>query len=234
MMVTATTLALMISHLSHGIFPEDLAKAQAATEQDSSLSVPAVYDAGWIGVRSALIMVVPILLALQNPSAYVMLLMKGALLARQVETASARAAGWELIGSTLVGGMAALIFWGVIGLWPNLLILALGFSIISFFIARWMYAVSPSRVSFDFWSNSLLTTIILIGPSVSDSQSGRDIDQASIIRMAAFVALSVYALMLVHLLDFARASYWQLRRERKAKLSDIKHRQVDGSANHIV
>lgn len=103
-----------------------------------------------------------------------------------------------------MGGVAALIFWAVISLWPNLLILALGFGVISFFIARWMYAVVPNRLTFDFWNNSLLTMIILIGPTVSDSQSGTDIDQAIVIRMAIFIALSFYAFVLVHVLDYWR------------------------------
>lgn len=221
MMVAATALALVISQLAHGLFPEDQAEPQAASNQGAILLPPADHDAGWVGVRAALIMVVPILLALQNPGAYIMLLMKGALLARQVETASARTAGWELIGSTLVGGIGALILWGLIGLWPNLLILSLGFGIISFFIARWMYEVSPSRFSFDFWNNSLLTMIILIGPSVGDSQSGRDIDQAIFIRMAAFIALSLYAIALVHLLDFMRASYRKRRGTTEADISNV-------------
>lgn len=207
MLMGATALALIISQLSHRCFPEVPATAQAATGQDVSLPLPVVSNAGWIGFRAALIMGVPILLALQNPGAYIMLLMKGALLARQVETASARSAGWELIGSTLVGGIAASIGWTVIGLWPNLFILALVFGIISFLMARWMYAISPSRFNFDFWNNSLLTMIILLGPSVSDSQSGNDIDQAIIIRMAAFIALSFYAFALVHLLDYMRDNY---------------------------
>jgi hypothetical protein len=207
MIVAATVIALVISRLSHGLFPEGPANQQDPAEQDSPLPTPAVSNAGWIGVRAALIMAVPILLALQNPGAYVMLLMKGALLARQVETASARSAGWELIGSTLAGGVAALIFWAVISLWPNLLILAFGFGVISFFIARWMYAVVPNRLTFDFWNNSLLTMIILIGPTVSDSQSGTDIDQAIVIRMAMFIALSFYAFALVHVLDYWRDNY---------------------------
>src|SRR4029077_20661964 len=44
-----------------------------------------------------------------------------------------------------------------------------------------------------FWSNALITMLILLGPAIEDSASGKSVFQASAVRTGLFVAIALYA-----------------------------------------
>ncbi|MGB5011037.1 MAG: hypothetical protein WBO88_12265, partial [Candidatus Dechloromonas phosphoritropha] len=57
-----------------------------------------------------------------------------------------------------------------------------------------------------FWSNALITALILLGPAIEDSASGKSVLQASTVRTGLFVAVALYAWGTVWLLERWRAA----------------------------
>ena len=55
--------------------------------------------------------------------------------------------------------------------------------------------------------NSLMTLIILLGQSVQDSTSGKDVQTAFAVRMALFIGVTLYACLMVYLLEQRTRSY---------------------------
>jgi hypothetical protein len=68
-------------------------------------------------------------------------------------------------------------------------------------LARKLYGLSPGRFSPGFWLNTLVTLIILLGQSVQDSLAGKDVYTAFAVRMGLFIAVTLYACLMVYLLD---------------------------------
>ena len=68
-------------------------------------------------------------------------------------------------------------------------------------VARRLYGLAPTRLSPGFWLNGLVTMLILLGLSVEDSANGKDVYGAFALRMGLFVAISLYAWLMVYLLD---------------------------------
>jgi hypothetical protein len=68
-------------------------------------------------------------------------------------------------------------------------------------LARKLYALSPTRFTPGFWLNTLITLIILLGQSVQDSAAGKDVYTAFAIRMGLFILVTLYACLMVHLLE---------------------------------
>jgi hypothetical protein len=186
--------AIVIAHLAHALFPEP---------PGAPLPVPPPPPAeiGWVAVRAALIMLPPLVLALANPGAYLMLLFKGVSLAQQAEGSSTRRMARETVSATAAGAAAALIFWNVLQLWPGLLLLGLGMALATLIMARPLYGAVASRLPRDWWQFALTTLILLLGPAVADSASADNIQRAMLVRLATFVALGIYATLAVYLLD---------------------------------
>jgi hypothetical protein len=51
------------------------------------------------------------------------------------------------------------------------------------------------------WLNTFITLIILLGQSVQDSALGKDVYTAFAVRMGLFIAVTLYACLMVRLLD---------------------------------
>jgi hypothetical protein len=190
--------AVIIAHLAHALFPEPPGSAVAPPPP-----LPPG-NTGWIALRTAVIILPPLLLALSNPASYIMLLIKGASLAQQAESTTTRRMAGEIVGATAVGGIAALMFWNLLQLWPGLLLLTLGMALVGLIMARPLYGAVKSRFSPDFWQFALTTMVILIGPAVADTASADNIQRLMFVRFLTFLALGVYAAAAVHLLDRSR------------------------------
>ena len=203
LLVLATVLAVIIAHVAHALLPE--------TEPPATRPSAAPADAAWIGLRSALIMLPPLLMALNNPGTYIMLLMKGAQLSQQVQATDTRVMARELVLSTATGGAAAMAIWWVLGLWPVLVLLVLLLMLATLLLARPMYGAVASGRRFSHWQNALVTMIIILGPAVEDSANATDIGRQMLTRIVMFIGLSLYAATMVALLDNARTRRLEAR-----------------------
>lgn len=191
--VLLTTLCVAFSHL---LFPEPkglppAAKTAAMGHERST----------WIALRAMLVVMPAWLLALIDPASYMPLVMKSVNLGQQVCSTNARDAARELLGSTLLGGMLAIIFWTLLSILPHLWMFFLLMLLFALLIARRLYRLSNTRFGPSFWLNTAATLIILLGQSVQDSASGKDVHTAFAIRMGLFILVTLYACAAVYLID---------------------------------
>lgn len=168
---------------------------------------PPVVDqaqAKWQALRATLIVLPPVLMAFSNPAMYMPAILKTVLLGQQGSVVSARAAGRELLGSTLLAGWFAILFWFGLKIWPSLWMFFLWMLIIGIYTGSKLYGISPTRFAPSFWINMLVTLLILLGPAVEDSASGKDVYKAFAMRFGLFVAITFYAWLSILALEWLR------------------------------
>ena len=204
-LVKGLFLAVTSLTISHWLFPEP-ASAPVAKPPPSLSNI----ETGWLALRATLVVLPAFLLAMIDPASYLPIVMKAVGLGQQTCATSARSAGQELLGSTLLGGLMAILFWCALSLFVNLWMFFLWMLLFGLLVARRLYGLSPTLQKPGFWINSLATLIILLGQSVQDSAAGKDVYTAFAIRMGLFILVTLYACAMVYLLD--------TRRERRQAL----------------
>ena len=198
-LVKGLFLAVTTLTISHWLFP-DPASAPAAKPGPSLTPT----ESGWLALRATLVVLPTFLLAMIDPASYLPIIMKAVSLGQQSCATSARTAGQELLGSTLLGGLMAILFWCALSLFVNLWMFFLWMLLFGLLAARKLYGLALTRQPPSFWLNSLATLIILLGQSVQDSAAGKDVYTAFAIRMGLFILVTLYACVMVHLLDTRR------------------------------
>ncbi|MNQ29157.1 hypothetical protein D3C85_424670 [compost metagenome] len=198
-LVKGLFLAVTALTISHWLFP-DPASAPAAKPGPSLTPT----ESSWLALRATLVVLPTFLLAMIDPASYLPIIMKAVSLGQQSCATSARTAGQELLGSTLLGGLMAILFWCALSLFVNLWMFFLWMLLFGLLAARKLYGLALTRQPPSFWLNSLATLIILLGQSVQDSAAGKDVYTAFAIRMGLFILVTLYACVMVHLLDTRR------------------------------
>jgi hypothetical protein len=198
-LVKGLLLAVLMHAFSHWIFPDP-----AGAEGLPVAPVLAEREASWMALRATVVVLPAFLLALTDPAGYLPIIIKAVSLGRQSCTTTARGAARELLGSTLLGGVLAITFWGALSLFVHLWMFFLWMFLFALLLARKLYALSPTRYPPSFWLNTLVTLIILLGQSVQDSVVGKDVYMAFFVRMGLFIAVSLYACLVLQLLDQPR------------------------------
>lgn len=201
-MVAGLILAVVVGMFSHWLFPEP---ANAPPPPAPPIFPASEVDR--VALRATLIVIPAFLLALIDPTTYLPIVLKAVNLGQQSETTSARNAARELIGSTLLGGLLAFLFWNALSLFVHLWMFFLWMLLFALIVARKLYGLKPGRLSPGFSLNSLMTLIILLGQSVQDSTSGKDVQTAFAVRMALFIGVTLYACLMVYLLEQRTRSY---------------------------
>jgi hypothetical protein len=192
-------LAIASQWIVYPFFPEDPQKKIAA--------LPPAVDASlthWIALRSALIVLPPVLMAFSNPSLYIPTIMKSVMLAQQGSVVNARTAGRQMLGATFVAGFFAILFWFALKICPNLWMFFLLMLLFGLYFAAKLYGIIPSRYPAAFWQDVVVNLLILLGPAVEDSASGKDVYQAFAVRFSLFVAVSLYAWVAIAALEWLR------------------------------
>jgi hypothetical protein len=191
----------LVGGVSHAFFPDP--------PRPAGKKPPPAVDretASWIALRGMLVVLPAFVLALTDPSSYLATIMKSAQLGQQAGSTDTRRAGVELVGSTLAAAGIALVVWVGLSLWPSLWMLVLWMTGAALWVGARLYRVVPTAFSPAFWSNALVTTIILIGPAIEDSANGSAVLQASAVRVGLFVGVSLYAWGMVWALERWRAA----------------------------
>ena len=198
-LVKGLLLAVMVSALMHGLFPETI----SARPRAAARAMPADQIIH-IALRAALVVMPAYLLAMTDPASYMPIIMKSVSLGRQSCTTSARDAARELIGSTVQGGLLAIAFWFALRLSVHLWMFFLWMLLFGLLVGRKLFRINPTRYSPGFWLNSLVTMIILLGQSVQDSVAGKDVYSAFAVRMGLFLAVTLYACLMLLIFDRQR------------------------------
>ena len=185
--------------LSHWLFPEP-PNAPVAAPPPVAMDV----DAGWIGLRAALVVLPSFLLALSDPASFIPLIWKSVGLGQQACATNAQSAMREILGATLLGGLLAVLFWSALTVFPDLWMFFLWTLLFTLVFARKLYGLGGTRLSPGLCMNTLVTMVLLLGQSVQDSMAGKDVYTAFAIRMGLFTAVTLYACAMVYLIDRQR------------------------------
>lgn len=193
---------ILVSGASHALFPDAPVTGATAT-------TPATLgreSASWLALRATLVVTPVFVLALTNPSFYLAAVMKSVALGQQAGSTSARSAGRDLVGSTLMGAWMAALVWLGLSLRPNLVMLVLWMVAAALWAGARLFRVKATSLRPSFWSNALVTMLILLGPAIEDSAHGKDVFSASAMRVGVFVGVALYAWGTVWALERWRAS----------------------------
>ena len=191
--------AVLCQWLAYQLFPEDPVSTPQSPEP-----IPAREKSSWVALRATLIVFPAYLLALINPAMYLPIIMKSVSLGQQGMETGAGGAGRELLGSTFLGGFFAIVLWWALGMLPNLWMFFLWMLLFGLYYSGKIYGLIATRFPASFWINVVVTMLILLGPAVQDSNSGKDVYKAFAVRMALFVAVTVYAWAAIVALEYIR------------------------------
>ncbi|HEX3141464.1 MAG TPA: hypothetical protein VHQ87_15505 [Rhizobacter sp.] len=191
----------LVSGVSALLFPD----TAEAGPQGKERPPPDHTQARWIALRTTVIVMPVFVLALINTS-YLAAVMKTVTLGQQASELTARSAGRELVGSTLMGAFVALAVWSGLSLWPTLWMLILWLMSAALWTGSGMLRTRTTRFSPSFWSNALITALILLGPAIEDSASGKSVLLGSAMRTSLFVGVALYAWATMWLIERWRAS----------------------------
>ncbi len=212
MMGLGILIGTLVNRLAHALFPP-LPVAGAAAR-----AAPAPPEHPERLALRAVAMVVPVwLLALGNPAFYIPAVMKTVTLAQQSTSLNARLAGQELVLSTLMGALLAFALWLGLSLWPSLLMLVLMLALMTLWLARRLVRLVAGRFPPSFWSNAWITALILFGPAIEDSATGKDVWLAAAMRCGLYLVVAGYGWLCILLLE----QWWPVGRPlAEAKLGD--------------
>lgn len=188
--------AVLVLGCCHWLFPEP----PGMPVPPPAPLLPAV-EASRMALRAALVVIPAFLLALTDPLGYMPIILKSVSLGRQSCVTAAHGAAREIIGSTLLGGALAILFWCALRPFVSLWMYFLWMLLFALVAARKLYRLSPTRYPPSFWLNTLVTLIILLGQSVQDSVAGKDVYTAFAVRMGLFIAVTLYACLMLQLLE---------------------------------
>jgi hypothetical protein len=184
-----TLTGALVSSASNALFPDP--PAPAANRPPPAF---ASHEAArWVALRATMIVMPVFVLALTNPSFYFAAIMKTVALSQQAGEVEARFAGSELLGSTLMGALVAAVVWLGLSLHPNLWMLALWMMGAALWTGSGIFGTRSTSFRPSFWSNALITMLILLGPAIEDSASGKSVFEASAVRTGLFVGVALYA-----------------------------------------
>ncbi len=219
MIIQALVLGITIAAICHSLiyllFPEDPPQKSSPEDNQSidqekdqpSTEVKNAVQSNWIAIRSTLIVFPAYLLLLSNPMVYLPIAMKAVLLSQQSSTLDAKSAGWELIGSTFLGGLFAVLFWSALGIWTNLWMFFLWMLLFGLYVSCKIYQLIPGRFPASFWLNTVVTMLIMVGPAVEDSANGKDVYAAFFSRSVLLILITLYALLAVYFLEYVNSHY---------------------------
>ena len=197
------SLIAMLSHLIIADPRQDMPVIGPASAGDDGARKIDLAAARSHAMRS-LLLVMPILLwfLLSAASASNMaVLIKVAAMGQEVSLGSTRSAARSLILSTLAGGLAAILAWQFLSMWPSLLLYVLLIALAGIIFGTRVFSGGGLRPGAATWSYAYLTMIVVLAPAVLDGDSGSSADALFYGRLFMFGWATVYGVVAVYVFD---------------------------------
>ena len=99
-----------------------------------------------------------------------------------------------------------LAVWMGLSLWPSLWMLVLWMMAAALWAGSALFSLRRTQFRPSFWSNALITALILLGPAIEDSASGKSVLVGAVTRTGLFVGVALYAWATVWLLERWRSA----------------------------
>ena len=205
-LVIGAVAGVAIALISHLVIPDPpiaLPAAAPAPGSPGSKKEPDLAQARHSAMRS-LAVVFPILLwfLLSGASAAnVAVMIKVAAMGQEVSQQSTRAAAKSLVFSTLAGGLAAVLAWHVLSVWPSLTLFVLLVALAGLFFGRYIFEGRGPAADAATWTYAFLTMIVVLAPAVLDSSFGSAAGARFYDRLFMFGWATLYAVVAVFVFD---------------------------------
>lgn len=211
-LIGGSAIAVVCHSVACLVFPEhDLIAEPTAPDAAPVAASASASDTRWLAIRATLILLPAYFMVLVNPTLYMPLIMKSANLGQQASMLEARVAARELLLSTALAGVCAVMFWFALKLAPSLWFFGWWMLLFMLYLAGKLHGALASRFGATFWQAVAIQMLILLGPAVQDSANGNDVYQAFAIRFSLFMVVTLYAISAIWLLE-----YWRERRSERA------------------
>jgi hypothetical protein len=203
-----------VALFSHLVIPDRAAEPPAETAGDAPGAAASVdlARARHSAMRS-LAVVLPILLwfLLSGASAANMAVMiKVSAMGQEVSQQSTRNAAKSLIFSTFAGGLAAVIAWKILSVWPSLTLYALLVALAGLFFGQRIFEGRGLHKHAATWTYAFLTMIVVLAPAVLDSDFGSAAGARFYDRLFMFGWATLYAVGAVFVFD----AFWRRPEEQ--------------------
>lgn len=207
-MITASLIksgaaCMLFVWIAYAIFPEPpetAAQIAAMRAAKAAAPKPDPRQAILAALR-ALFVTFPVLLyflMVPDTSKLMVILIKSMTLGQQANVGGSAQAARSMLLSTLIGGLAALLIWGTLRIWPSLVIYVLGILIASLVLGRRVFAGKGLASDGPMWSYALVTLLVILGPAVAPSPSANF--QFSL-RIFLMLVVTVYGIGAMFLFD---------------------------------
>jgi hypothetical protein len=156
------------------------------------------------GALRSLVIVLPVVILLlysSSSAGYIAVMIKVASMSQQVCTSKTREAAVSLLLSTLIGGIAALACWTILGMWPLLTLYTLLVALAGLLMGRRIFIGNGMHARAATWSYAYLTMIVILAPAVMDSLTGSSAGVAFRDRLLMFAGATVYGVLAVYVFD---------------------------------
>lgn len=194
--------------VAHALIPDSLAgsKMPAPPRREPSPEKPQLADARWNAFRSLMI-VLPVglwFLLSGTSAAYAPVMIKVAAMGQQTSNDHTRAAGRSLIGSTIIGGIGAVIGWQVLRVAPTLSVYALVVALAGLIAGPRIFRGKGMAPDAATWSYGYLTMLVILAPAVMDSAFGAAAGVKFVDRLIMFILATLYAVAALYVVDAFR------------------------------
>ena len=200
-----TIVGAAIAFLSHLLIADpvgSLAEASANKKKDKPATIPLAV-ARRNAMRS-LAIVLPItlwFLVSVTSASNMAVMIKVAAMGQEAANQKAGDAAKSLILSTLFGGVAAVIGWHVLSIWPSLTMYTLLIALAGLVFGSRIFAGRGLRTDGDTWSYGFLTMIVVLAPAVLDGDFGSSADARFYDRLLMFVWATLYGVGAIYVFE---------------------------------
>lgn len=189
--------------VAHALLPDPPEVRALSGQQKPPVPAPDATAARLKALRSLLV-VLPITLLflfMSGSPAYTVVMIKVASMGQQASAGTSRQMGQSMFASTFWGGLAAVVAWNLMSLWPSLVFYTLLVALAGLMFGRRMFQGMAVFPDFSKWSYAYLTMIVLLAPAVLDNAFSSSADSAFWTRLFLFGVIAVYGTCAVAAFD---------------------------------
>lgn len=128
-------------------------------------------------------------------------MIKVSAMGQEVSRQSTRDAARSLVLSTLIGGLAAVLAWQVLSIWPSLTVYVLLVALAGLIFGQRIFSGRGLHEDAGTWTYAFLTMIVVLAPAVMDSDFGSAAGARFYDRLFMFGWATLYAVAAVFVFD---------------------------------
>ncbi len=207
-MTIGAVLGLAMVWVAHALLPDPPQDPAAAPPAPQPAAPKPAAPAARRSALRSLAIVLPLTLWLLMSSAsasYVAVMIKVASMGQQASVAKTRADARSLLVSTVIGGLAAIVAWQVLRIWPSLTLYCLLIGLAGLLMGPRIFAGKGMHPDGATWSYGYLTLIVVLAPAVLDGMAGGSADARFWQRLLMFIGATAYGVGAVYVFD----AFWR-------------------------